>query len=78
MKGFYEIKPLLQTSQRIFENNSVIIHLYTTAVVFAAVPATERAALPSFVAPAAPVRPLSGEVHAEDPAIRFARISGRS
>jgi len=30
MKGFYEIKPLLQTSQRIFENNIVIIHFYTT------------------------------------------------
>ena len=30
MKGFYEIKPLLQTSQRIFENNSLSIHLYTT------------------------------------------------
>ena len=32
MKGFYEIKPLLQTSQRIFENNIVIIHLYTTVL----------------------------------------------
>ena len=32
MKGFYKIKPLLHTSQRIFENNSVIIHLYTTQV----------------------------------------------